>query len=176
MILFLLLLIAAYVLVGVYAYQNAWTHDMWLLNWHWSGVSAWWPVVLATVAIGVLFLLYMIYAGAVHGVRYGSIRRRVATHESTIADIRRDNTRLREENARLRGELRGVTTAPAGAATMPARTTTVPDREETVSRDGTPLRDGTPTTTPRTAGYRPAQPSFGDRVRSFFKGREPADY
>src|SRR5207302_2037701 len=39
MILFLLLLIAAYVLVGVYAYQNPWTHDMWLLNWHWSGAG-----------------------------------------------------------------------------------------------------------------------------------------
>src|SRR5436305_15331464 len=109
MILFLLLLIAAYVLVGVYAYQNAWTHDMWLLNWHWSGVSAWWPVVLATVAIGVLFLLYMIYAGAVHGLRYGPIRRPAATHDPPIAGIRRHNTRPREATATPPADLRPAT-------------------------------------------------------------------
>lgn len=113
MILFLLLLIAAYALVGAYAYQNPWTHDITLFNWHWSGVAAWWPVVLASVAIGVLFLLYMMYAGLVHGVRYGSVRRRVVTHESTISDLRTETTRLREENARLRGQLRGVTASPA---------------------------------------------------------------
>jgi hypothetical protein len=166
MILFLLLLIAAYVLVGVYAYQNTWTHDMWLFQWHWTGVSAWWPVVLTAVAIGALFLLYMIYAGAVHGVRYGSIRRRAATHESTIVDLRRDNTRLREENARLRGELRGVTATPA--ETMPARAA-VPTRDE-VARDGAPARDGA-----TAAGYRP-QPTVGERVRSFFTGRQPSQY
>jgi hypothetical protein len=166
MILFLLLLIVAYVLVGVYAYQNTWTHDMWVFNWHWTGVSAWWPVVLAAVGIGALFLLYMIYAGAVHGVRYGSIRRRVLTHESTIGDLRRDNTRLREENARLRGELRGVTTAPG---TMPAGTTAVPARDD-AARDGAPARDAAPA-----AGYQP-QPTVGERVRSFFTGRQPSGY
>lgn len=170
MILFLLLLIAAYVLVGVYAYQNTGTHDMWLFNWHWAGVSAWWPVVLTAVGIGALFLLYMIYAGAVHGVRYGSIRRRVTTHESTIGDLRRDNTRLREENARLRGELRGVTATPT--ETMPARTT-VPTRDDTVTRDGAPARDGAPTA--RSADYRP-QATVGERVRGFLTGRQPSEY
>lgn len=125
MILFLLLLIAAYVLVGAYAYQNPWTHDLTLFGWHWAGVPAWWPVVLASVAIGVLFLLYMLYAGLVHGVRYGSVRRRVLTHESTISDLRTETTRLREENARLRGQLRGGATGPAagvpaGSAAQPS--------------------------------------------------------
>src|SRR5256885_16077817 len=50
----------------------------------------------------------MLYSGMVHGVRVGSMRRRVTTRESTIVDLRRENQRLREENARVRSELRGM--------------------------------------------------------------------
>ena len=132
MILFLLLLLAAYVLVGAYAYENTWTHDMTLFGWHWTGVAAWWPVVLASVGIGVLFLLYMMYAGVVHGVRYGSVRRQVRTRESTIGDLRTEHTRLREENARLRGQLRSLTSPPP--AVEPAGMTTA--TAEGMGRDG----------------------------------------
>src|SRR5205823_13450759 len=104
MILFLLLLIVAGVVVALYAAQNAGTHNVTFWQWHWSAVPDWVPVVVTAAVIGGLFLLYMVYSGMVHGVRVGSMRRRVTTRESTIVDLRRDNQRLREENARARSE------------------------------------------------------------------------
>ena len=54
----------------------------------------------ATAAvIGALFLLYMLYSGMVHGVRVGSMRRRVSTREAAINEMRAENQRLSEENA-----------------------------------------------------------------------------
>src|SRR5713101_1913031 len=108
MILFLILLLLAAAVVGIYATENAGTHDVTLWQWHWSPVPDWAPVVVTAAVIGGLFLLYMVYSGLVHGVRVGSMRRRVTTRESTIDDLRRENQRLREENARVRSELRGM--------------------------------------------------------------------
>src|SRR2546428_7407477 len=84
------------------------SHDVTLWQWHGSAVPDWVPVVVAAAVIGGLFLLYMLYSGLVHGVRVGSMRRRVTTRESTINDLRRENQRLREEDARVRSELRGM--------------------------------------------------------------------
>jgi len=56
MILFLLLLIVAGALVGLYAVQNTATHDVTLWQWHWSAVPDWVPVVLTAAVIGALFL------------------------------------------------------------------------------------------------------------------------
>jgi hypothetical protein len=180
MILFLLLLVAAYFVVGLFAYQNPWTHDITLFNWHWSGAAAWWPVVLASVTIGVLFLLYMIYAGAVHGVRYGSVRRRVATHESTISDLKTESTRLREENARLRGQLRGATSAPVAGTTTPVDGSGAPVYSDRAVNDPRPARtmaptDGAPMESRATQPYQ-ARPTFADRVRTFFGGRQSSGY
>src|SRR5947199_2607086 len=108
MILFLILLLLAAAGVGLYATENNGTHDVTLWQWHWSAVPDWVPVVLTAVVFGGLLLLYMIYSGMVHGVRVGSMRRRVTTRESAITDLRRNNQRLREENARIRSELRGM--------------------------------------------------------------------
>src|SRR5712691_13063405 len=108
MILFLLLLIIAVAIVAVYSTGNTATHDVTLWQWHWSAVPDWVPVVVIAAVIGGLFLLYMVYSGLVHGVRVGSMRRRVTTRESTINDLRRENQRLREENARVRSELHGM--------------------------------------------------------------------
>jgi len=160
MILFLLLLIVAAGIVAVYAASgNAGTHDVTLWQWHWSAVPDWVPVVLTAVVFGGLLLLYMIYSGMVHGVRVGSMRRRVTTRESAIIDLRRDNQRLREENARVRSELNGVDRGVAATSgeREPVEATTAPDR----SRSAAP--------------YRP-RASFGERVRAFFSGREPAGY
>ena len=160
MILFLLLLIAAIGIVAIYAVGgNAGTHDITLWQWHWAAVPDWVPVVLTAVVFGGLLLLYMLYAGLVHGVRVGSMRRRVTTRESAISDLRRENQQLREENTRVRSELHGID--PGVAATTadgePAAVTTAPDR-------------------PRgTAPYRP-RATFGERVRAFFNGQEPAGY
>ena len=97
MILFLLLLIAAIGIVAIYAVGgNAGTHDITLWQWHWAAVPDWVPVVLTAVVFGGLLLLYMLYAGLVHGVRVGSMRRRVTTRESAISDLRRENQQLRE--------------------------------------------------------------------------------
>jgi hypothetical protein len=138
MILFLLLLIVAAGVVAIYAGTGAsGTHDVTLWQWHWSAVPDWVPVVVTAVVFGGLLLLYMIYSGLVHGVRAGSMRRRVTTRESAISELRRENQRLREENARLRSA------------------TSVPDRS-------------------RSAGtYRP-RTTFGEKVRAFLNGREPA--
>ena len=156
MILFLILLIVAAGIVAVYAGSgNTGTHDVTLWQWHWSAVPDWLPVVLTAVVFGGLLLLYMIYSGLVHGVRVGSMRRRVSTRESAITDLRRENQRLREENARVRSELHGVAATSGGGE--PVAAASVPDR----SRSAAP--------------YRP-RATFGERVRAFFSGREPAGY
>jgi uncharacterized integral membrane protein len=155
MILFLLLFVIAGAVVALYASQNTATHDVTLWQWHWSAVPDWVPVLLAAAAIGALFVLYMLYSGVVHGVRVGSMRRRVTTRDSALTDLRRENQRLREENARVRSELRGVDRGVAAAA--PVGASTAADR-------------------PRMAApYRP-RATFGERVRAFFSGREPAGY
>src|SRR5260370_20094832 len=118
MILFLLLLVAAVAVVAAYAVSgNAGAHDVTVWQWHWSAVPDWLPVVLTAAVFGGLLLLYMLYSGLVHGVRVGSMRRRVTTRESAIAEFRRENQRLREENARIRAapadrELAGPPSAP----------------------------------------------------------------
>jgi hypothetical protein len=172
MILFLLLLIVAAGVVAVYAGSgNTGTHDLSLWQWHWSAVPDWMPVVLTAVVFGGLLLLYMLYSGLVHGVRVGSMRRRVTTRESAITELRRDNQRLREENARVRSELRGNEPAPTwesgrsvdrGIAAAPA------DREP-VGATSAPDRSRSAAT------YRP-RTTFGERVRAFFSSREPAGY
>jgi hypothetical protein len=166
MILFLLLLIVAAGIVAVYAASgNVGTHDVTLWQWHWSAVPDWMPVVLTAVVFGGLLLLYMIYSGLVHGVRVGSMRRRVTTRESAITDLRRDNQRLREENARIRSELRGAT---AAGEREPVEARSAPERE--------PVDAGSAPDRSRSAApYRP-RATFGERVRAFFSGREPAGY
>src|SRR5207245_11645668 len=107
------------------------THAVGRWQWHWSSVPDWVPVVVTAAVIGGLFVLYMLYAGLVHGVRVGSMHRRVTTRESAISDLGRENQRLREENARVRSELRGIdrgvaatsdrhVTETAGREPMPA--------------------------------------------------------
>src|ERR1700737_4059808 len=125
MILFLLLLIAACGVVAVYAASgNARTHDVALWQWHWSAVRDWVPVVLTAVVFGGLLLLYMTYSGLVHGVRVGSMRRRVTTRESAITDLRRENQQLGGEKPPTR---RGRGTAAPPGAREPVAATTAPD-------------------------------------------------
>ena len=156
MILFLLLLIAVCGIVAVYAASgNGGMHDVTLWQWHWSAVPDWVPVVLTAAVFGGLLLLYMIYSGLVHGVRVGSMRRRVTTRESAITELRQENRRLREENARVRSEL-GIASTTADREPIVAATT-APDRSRTA------------------APYRP-RGTFGEKVRAFLSGREPASY
>jgi hypothetical protein len=163
MILFLLLLIAAAGLVAVYAVSgNLGTHDVTFWQWHWSAVPDWVPVVLTAAVFGGLFLLYMLYSGLVHGVRVGSMRRRVTTRESAITELRRENQRLREENARVRSELHGMDRGVAA-------TTGDPVDREPVAATNAPDRPR------RAAPFRP-RATFGERVRAFFSGQEPAGY
>src|SRR6202521_3598557 len=142
MILFLILLIIAAAVVGVYATGNTGAHDITLWQWHWSAVPDWVPVMVAAAVIAGLFLLYMLYSGLVHGVRVGSMRRRVTTRESTITDLRSENQRLREENARVRSELRGM---DRGVAATSERAAMTSDRGmvETAARDAMPANQDT---------------------------------
>ncbi len=155
MIVFLALLLLALLAVGLYAAQNTGTHDVTLWHAHWTGVADWVPVVIAAGLVTVLFLVYMLYAGARSGMRHGALRRRITTHETTISDLRKETQRLREENARLKSEARSAQSAPRVEADQ-----------------------GAPAMEP--VGVRPApaytpEPSLGERVRSFLSGREPAD-
>jgi uncharacterized integral membrane protein len=176
MILFLILLLLAAAVVGVYATENTATHDVTLWQWHWSAVPDWAPVAATAAVIGGLFLLYMLYSGMIHGVRVGSVRRRVTARESTINDLRRENQRLREENARVRSELHGMNrgvaaTSDRGAMETPAGEP-VPAYQDTNQE---PVAAGAAVDRSRTAPYRP-RTGFGERVRAFFSGREPAGY
>ncbi len=168
MILFLLLLIVAAGIVAVYAGSgNTGTHDVTLWQWHWSAAPDWAPVVLTAIVFGGLLLLYMIYSGLVHGVRVGSMRRRVTTRESAITDLRRENQRLREENARVRSELSGMDRGVAATSgdREPVRASTA---------DGEPVAAASAPDRSRSAApFRP-RATFGERVRAFFSGREPA--
>jgi len=176
MILFLILLILAAAGIGLYAAENTSTHDVTLWQWHLAAVPDWVPVVTTAAVIGGLFLLYMVYSGLVHGVRAGSMRKRVTTRESTITDLRRENQQLREENARVKSELRGMDRGVAATADRhvmetPARDP-VPAYQDT-NRD--PVTADAPVDRSNSAPYRP-RPTFGQRVRTFFSGREPAGY
>lgn len=171
MILFLLLLILAGVGLAFYATENTSPHTVTFWNWHWSGVADWVPVVVVAAIIGVLFLLYMMYSGAVHGVRLGSMRRRVSTREQAVTEMRAENQRLREENARLRAQPRTGPAAPAGA---PSARPAVVDRNPNVNPD-TSTASGTSPRGTTAPAYQP-RPTFGERVRAFFSGRQPAGY
>ncbi|OLE36212.1 MAG: hypothetical protein AUG48_08265 [Actinobacteria bacterium 13_1_20CM_3_68_9] len=177
MILFLILLIIAAAAVGIYASENAGTHNVTLWQWQWSAVPDWVPVVVTAAVIGGLFLLYMLYSGMVHGVRVGSMRRRVTTRESTIVDLRRENQRLREENARARSELRGMDRGVA--ATSDRNAAAASERDTMPAYEDTSREPATAETTAdrsRTAPPFRSRPTFGERVRAFFTGREPAGY
>src|SRR5260370_41500964 len=119
MILFLILLILAAAVVGVYAVGNTGTHDVTFWQWHWSAVPDWLPVLVAAAVIAGLFVLYMLYSGLVHGVRVGSMRRRATTRESEILDLRPQNPRLPGENARPPAQPRGRDRGVAAAAPAP---------------------------------------------------------
>jgi uncharacterized integral membrane protein len=174
MILFLLLLIAAGALVAVYATSNPGSQDVTFLQWHWSAVPDWVPVVVTAAVIGGLFLLYMMYSGLVHGVRVGSMRRRVSTRESTINDLRRENQQLREETARTSSELKGMDRGIA-ASDRPATATPVRD-EVPVNRETERVDATAPGDRPRSTQPYHSRPSLTERVRAFFSGREPAGY
>jgi len=193
MILFLLLLILAAVGVGVYASENTGTHPVTFLQWHWSAVSDWVPVVIAAAVIGVLFLLYMFYSGLVHGVRIGSMRRRVSTRENAINDMRGENQRLRRKcPASRRAAWDGPWRGGWGTPTVQSKRRSATSREQPYRRwraccrrrqrrtgpDGTGL---SPTTNLRRAGTRLLQRTraggllspgllAGDRALPMWKG------
>src|SRR2546426_9322266 len=101
----------------------------------------------------------MLSSGMVHGDRVGSMRRRVSTGEAAINDMQVETQRLREENARVRSELRGM------------------DRGAAASRDetsGEPVSTPADSNAPRAARPYRSRSTFGERVRAFFSGREPA--
>ena len=187
MILFLLLLIVALALVGVYAAQNTGTQDISVLNLHFHSVANWLPVVAAAAVVALLFILYMLYAGAVHGARTGSLRRRISTHESAIGELRKENQGLREENARMRSEMRSTDRGPAtasereaipayneaGQRNYPAEPA---NRSEIVGEDASARTASTRTASARNAEPYQPRPSVGERVRSFFSGNHAARY
>ena len=108
MILFLILLLLAAAGVGLYATENNGTHDVTLWQWHWSAVPDWVPVVVTAAVIGGLFLLFMLYSGLVHGVRVGSMRRRVPESFTRDMLFHPIHFSMTAETARLSSDGRGV--------------------------------------------------------------------
>ena len=95
------------------------------------------------------------------------------------------NRELREENARVRSELHGNQPAPAweGGRSVDrgvaATTGEGVDREPagaTTAADGEPVAATNAPDRPRRTAPNRAQGTFGERVRAFFSGREPAGY
>jgi uncharacterized integral membrane protein len=96
---FLILLVIALLLLGIFVVQNSSTEQVSFLTFHWAGVPQWLPPVLAGGAVAILLVLYMLVAGGRRGIRQRGVRGRA---DSRISALESENERLRQELAELR--------------------------------------------------------------------------
>ncbi|MDQ6772924.1 MAG: hypothetical protein M3024_08050 [Candidatus Dormibacteraeota bacterium] len=97
MIVFLILLLVAVAVLGVFAFQNAQAEEITFLAFHWHHVPVWVPPVLTGGVVAALLILYMLYAGARHGLHSRGLRRTIGGHESSIEELQAEVGRLRSE-------------------------------------------------------------------------------
>ena len=125
MLLFLILLIAAFAVIGVYAAQNPGVQDVNLWQYHWTGIPQWVPVATAALVIALLFMLYPVISSLLTGLRHGTLRRRIASHEAAMSDLQAENRSLREANTRLESEVKNLRSladrSVAAGAAQPGR-------------------------------------------------------
>ena len=96
---FLILVVLALLLLGIFAVQNSSTEQVNFLTFHWAGVPQWLPPVLAGGAVAILLILYMLVAGGRRGIRQRGVKGRA---DSRVSALETENERLRQEVAELR--------------------------------------------------------------------------
>jgi uncharacterized integral membrane protein len=101
---YLIALIALFVLLGVFAVQNPGVQNFTLLGYGWH-LPLWVPTAVGVVVASALLLLHMSTAGLGHRFRQIGHDRAIDEHRGLISDLRRENASLREELAARRGEL-----------------------------------------------------------------------
>jgi hypothetical protein len=106
---YLILMLAVFVLTGVFSLQNVGTHDFSLLGYSWS-LPLWAPTAIGVGAMAVLLLLHMSHAGLGSRFRELGYGRELDDQRDRIEALHADNARLREELAAARGEVRGAAT------------------------------------------------------------------
>jgi uncharacterized integral membrane protein len=114
---YLILLMVVFALTGVFAVQNAGTHDFSLLGYTWS-LPLWAPTAIGVAVVSVLLMLHMSHAGLGSRFREMGHGREIDEHRDRIDGLLAENAKLREELAAAQGEVRG-----AAAAGQPVRPT-----------------------------------------------------
>jgi hypothetical protein len=90
-----------------------------LLSYGWD-VPEWLPAAVGVAAMSALLMLYMVFAGIGHQMRWFSFRRTVEAHQRTVADLEDEIARLEDQLAAARG--RPATTATTAARARDWRT------------------------------------------------------
>lgn len=99
---FLIALLAAYVLLGVFVVQNGGAQDFSFLGYTWH-LATWAPTAVGVGVVSALMLLHMGTSGVGHRFRRYGHSRDLDEHRGLISDLRDENARLREELAAARG-------------------------------------------------------------------------
>src|SRR2546423_15624129 len=108
---FLILVVLALLLLGIFAVQNSSTEQVNFLTFHWAGVPQWLPPVLAGGAVAILLILYMLVAGGRRGIRQRGVK---GGGDSRGSAPEAENERLRPEGARHRKQLSAAAPNPGG--------------------------------------------------------------
>jgi uncharacterized integral membrane protein len=112
---FLVLLVAYLVALGLFAVQNADARPVHLGVWTWYEVPAGIPVAIGAGGVLALMLLWGAYSRLRSGVQRRSLTRQINAHEASVSGLRAENDDLRSELARLRGQLEAVRGSSNGA-------------------------------------------------------------
>jgi uncharacterized integral membrane protein len=104
---YLIALLVAFILVGVFSVQNDSTQTFTLLSYTWN-LQTWVPTAIGSGVIAALLLLHMSHAGLGGRLRQIGHGRTLDEHRDVIDQMRVENSRLREELAAVKGEVRGA--------------------------------------------------------------------
>jgi hypothetical protein len=112
-IMYLIVLLVAFAIFGVFAVQNDGTQVFQLLGYSWR-LPTWAPAAVGMSVVSVLLLLHMSHAGiGSRLIRIGH-GRSLDQHRDTIDELRAENGRLRVDLAAARGRAEGAAEAGAG--------------------------------------------------------------
>lgn len=134
---FLLLILGGCAVAGlvIYAIQNSGPISVTFVSLHWTGVTAWFPVVAAAAAILVALGIYVLVAGAGWRLRHGHLRRVAAEHDARAERLDQENLTMREELAGRRARGEPETEAPVVPHEHTGRVDRTSDTEHTERTD-----------------------------------------